>query len=265
MGDMNSPHPSAPDHKDSVASPSNSDPKNSSSDCGDNISSSHHRWDFDGLDPLTFEKHAGKSIPLYQEGHDLICDLSAFFTPESGSVLDIGCSTGRLLKSLVARHAHRKDLKFLGIDQSQTMVEWAESQSNDPRLKWSCEDINTAAVEKHDLIISYYTVQFVPPRLRQELINRLYESLNWGGALILFEKVRGPDARFQDILTQLYTDYKIKQGYGAEEIINKTQSLKGILEPFSSQGNLDLMKRAGFVDITTVQRYLCFEGFLAIK
>ena len=45
----------------------------------------------------------------------------------------------------------------------------------------------------------------------------------------------------------------------------KTRSLKGILEPFSTQGNIDMMKRAGFVDITTVQKSLCFEGFFAIK
>ena len=47
--------------------------------------------------------------------------------------------------------------------------------------------------------------------------------------------------------------------------VGKTRSLKGILEPFSTQGNLDMMARAGFVDIMTVQKYLSFEGFLAIK
>ena len=81
----------------------------------------------------------------------------------------------------------------------------------------------------------------------------------------MFEKVRGADARFQDILCALYNDYKIREGYSADEIIAKSRSLKGVLEPFSTQGNLDMLKRAGFVDINTVQKYLCFEGFLAIK
>ena len=81
----------------------------------------------------------------------------------------------------------------------------------------------------------------------------------------MFEKVRGPDARFQDIFTSIYTDYKLEQGYSAEEIVNKAQSLKGVLEPFSTQGNLDLLARAGFVDVTTVMKHIPFEGFLAIK
>jgi tRNA (cmo5U34)-methyltransferase len=37
------------------------------------------------------------------------------------------------------------------------------------------------------------------------------------------------------------------------------------MEPFSTQGNTDMLRRAGFVDIVTVHKYVCFEGFLAIK
>ena len=81
----------------------------------------------------------------------------------------------------------------------------------------------------------------------------------------MFEKVRANDARFQDMMTALYNDYKLEQGYSPEEIITKSRSLKGILEPFSTQGNIDLLKRAGFIDILTVFKHICFEGFLAIK
>ena len=47
----------------------------------------------------------------------------------------------------------------------------------------------------------------------------------------MFEKVRGSDARFQDIFTGLYNEYKLQNGYSAEEILGKTRSLK-VLEPF---------------------------------
>ena len=66
-------------------------------------------------------------------------------------------------------------------------------------------------------------------------------------------------------MTTIYTDYKLDQGYSPEEIVGKSRSLKGVLEPFSTQGNIDMMKRAGFVDIMTVMKYVTFEGFLAIK
>ena len=64
---------------------------------------------------------------------------------------------------------------------------------------------------------------------------------------------------------QIYHEFKLQQGFSEEEILNKQRSLKGVLEPFSTQGNLDLMKRAGFVDVMSAMKWVCFEGFLAIK
>ena len=134
-----------------------------------------------------------------------------------------------------------------------------------PNIKISNEDVRVMDMDNSDMIISYYTMQFMPPRYRQEVFNRIYNSLNWGGAFVMFEKVRAPDARFQDLIMQLYNDFKIRNGFSGEEIVEKSRSLKGVLEPFSTQGNLDLMARAGFKDVVSIQKYLCFEGFLAIK
>ena len=59
--------------------------------------------------------------------------------------------------------------------------------------------------------------------LKQDLINKIYNTLRWGGAFILYEKVRAPDARFQDMMTRLYDDFKIDNGYVPDEIIAKSK------------------------------------------
>ena len=46
---------------------------------------------------------------------------------------------------------------------------------------------------------------------------------------------------------------------------NKSKSLRGILEPFSDNGNLGLIRRAGFKDIQTIMQSICFKGYLCIK
>ena len=58
---------------------------------------------------------------------------------------------------------------------------------------------------------SFYTLQFISTSKRQTLVNKIFKGLNWGGAFFLIEKVRGPDARFQDYLSQVYVDYKKKE------------------------------------------------------
>jgi len=234
----------------------------------DSFPANRANWKFNGEVVELFDKHISRSVPLYKEGHDLICDMSDFFIKPDSLCYEIGCSTGTLILKLAAHNQTKPEARFVGIDIEKDMIEKAQDKASKTKglnVSFIADDVTQLELDSADLIVCYYTVQFIKPSVRQKLIDRLYEKLNWGGALLLFEKVRGADARFQDILCALYNDYKIREGYSADEIIAKSRSLKGVLEPFSTQGNLDMLKRAGFVDINTVQKYLCFEGFLAIK
>ncbi|MFM2356099.1 MAG: hypothetical protein RLZZ528_1835 [Pseudomonadota bacterium] len=233
---------------------------------GQKISAENAGWTFGNNVPDTFVDHIRQSVPLYESGHDLTCQLSDYFVHADSIVYEIGTSTGELLKKLALHNARKAGARFVGLEIEPAMVRAAEKHCADTA---SCQivqgDARHLEMEKADMIVSYYTMQFVPPRYRQELFDKIYERLNWGGAFVMFEKVRAPDARFQDIISQLYNDFKTRNGFSSEEIVEKTRSLKGVLDPFSTQGNLDLMGRAGFKDVVSVQKYLCFEGFLAIK
>lgn len=233
---------------------------------GHEISAPNAGWTFGNDVAETFVDHIRQSVPLYEEGHKLICQMSDFFIQSDSVVYEIGTSTGELIHKLARHNAAKPDTRWIGIDVEEAMAaKAAEHCADTPNVTIVHDDARLMDLEPADMIVSYYTMQFVPPRSRQELFDKIYQSLNWGGALLLFEKVRGPDARFQDILTQLYTDFKIQNGFSNDEIVEKSRSLKGVLEPFSTQGNIDLLNRAGFKDVVTIQKYLCFEGFLAIK
>ena len=234
---------------------------------GDGLKADNANWNFGSEVADSFDTHASKSIPFYSEGHELITNLSDFFISSNSVCYEIGCSTGTLTYKLANHNSSKTGSRFIGIDAEKKMIQAARKKDNPlpGYIEFIEDDILQIELEPADLIVAYYTVQFIRPSERQRLISKLYECLQWGGALIMFEKVRGPDARFQDILTRMYDDYKLDQGYSAEEIISKSRSLKGVLEPFSTQGNIDLLKRAGFVDIMTMMKHLCFEGFLAIK
>jgi tRNA (cmo5U34)-methyltransferase len=108
-------------------------------------------------------------------------------------------------------------------------------------------------------------MQFIKPKYRQQLLNKIYKSLNWGGAYIYFAKIRGKDARFQDILNFSYFDFKKENGLKPLEILNKEISLRSVMEPYTIKENFFSIKRAGFKDVMTIFQYLNFIGFLAIK
>ncbi|HYD95021.1 MAG TPA: methyltransferase domain-containing protein [Noviherbaspirillum sp.] len=235
---------------------------------GDGIVSENASWSFGGETAKHFEQHVSKSVPYYAAGHELVLSVSDFFVKDGSTCYELGCSTGALTRRLAQRH--KRSVRWVGIDIEPNMIEQAAAYLRQQapgvdNVQYLVDDVLQHPFESTDFVVAYYTVQFVPPRVRQQVFDRVYQALNWGGAFVLFEKVRAPDARFQDMATSLYIDYKLAQGYEPTEIIAKSRSLKGVLEPFTSAGNLDLLKRAGFVDVMTIFKHVCFEGFLCIK
>ena len=233
---------------------------------GDNISSEFSDWSFKGNVYKNFDQHINKSVPLYLETHQLYLHLSDFFLHDNSKILDLGCSTGVFLSNLYDRHKNNsKKIKFIGIDSIKEMINFCKKKNKKKKISFLKKDIHNINFKNSSIISSFYTIQFISPKKRQDLINKIYRGLNWGGAFFMVEKVRGPDARFQDIFNQIYVEYKLSKGYSPNQIVNKSNSLKGILEPFSSKANIDMLKRSGFKDINTVFKYSCFEGYLAIK
>lgn len=232
----------------------------------DGITAKRSAWSFGDKVAEAFPDHAGRSIPWYRDGHDLICRLSDFFVAPDSVIYDLGCSTGELLAKLAEHNRHKPGVRWIGLDRELGMVERARSTcAGLDNVELHCEDVLAGEFQESDMIVAYYTIQFVEEKRRQALFDRIYQALNWGGAFVLFEKVGAPDARFQDMMSCLYREFKQRNGFSSEEILNKELSLKGVLKPFSTAGNLGLLNRAGFTDVMTVMKYVCFEGFLAIK
>lgn len=236
-------------------------------DVGDGIIVENSRWSFAGNTVKDFDAHISKSVPLYEHAHHLTLELSDFFVKSNSCSYDLGCSTGTFTRNLFKRHSQKSNLRVVGIDTVDEMIDRARLCAEDhlEGLSFVVDDIIEMLFDKSCLITSFYTMQFIDPQYRQLVFDKIYHSLGWGGAFIMFEKVRAPDARFQDIMGQIYSEHKLSCGYSASEIMAKSKSLKGVLEPFSTQGNLDLLTRAGFSDTMTVFKYGSFEGFLSIK
>ena len=234
---------------------------------GNKIIAKNASWTFDKNVPKNFSKHIKNSVPHYNEGHEICLQLSDFFLKEKSNCYDLGCSTGTLLNKLSNRNDKR--INFFGIDSVKKMIIQAKKENktkkNTNKIKHLNGDFLKTKFKKSDLIISYYTIQFIHPKFRQDILNKIYKTLNWGGAFIMFEKIRASDARFQDIFSIIYNDFKLKNNFSPTEIIYKTKSLKGVMEPFSDFGNLSLIKRAGFKDVIPVFQWLCFKGYLCIK
>lgn len=220
-------------------------------------------WTFGGQTPLTFEEHVRESVPAYAESHQLILDLAIQVCAPGSRCYDLGCSTGTLTRQLQARLAPR-GVEVIGADRDPEMIAQATrltDEASPPRFLVAA--VEEMKFEPAALAICFYTLQFVDRQHRQDVLRRLHDALTPGGALILFEKTMSETGREQDLAETAYVEFKRRNGFSNSEIIEKRRSLQGILQPVTARENRQMLRQAGFTEITQIFRWLMFDGVVA--
>jgi tRNA (cmo5U34)-methyltransferase len=238
--------------------------KNKKIDVGSNIQLQQETWSFaDSIDH--FDSHILQSVPHCQEQREYIAALSKFFLYPGSQAYEIGVSTGGLAQAVLTKMPER-NFSYIGLDLESEMVEQAQARLHgDKRFQAIHTNASDYDFAPASLIISYYTLQFVPPDQRMTLLKRLYQALTPGGALILYEKTLAENAQLQDMLNQLYLDFKADHGLSADAILNKALALRGVSLPLTLAQNKSQLELAGFKTTELIYRTYCFAGFLALK
>jgi tRNA (cmo5U34)-methyltransferase len=216
-----------------------------------------------------FDDMVKRSIPFYDEIHAIILDLVDKFHHNGGLIYDLGCSTGTTI-ALIDQHLknQKKKARYIGVDNSQSMLLKCDEKLNQNKTRHVtliCDDISNLELAPCNMVIMNYTLQFIAPKKRQLIINRIYKALRPGGIFILSEKIKSDTSVINDLLIDLYHDYKKRNGYSKLEIARKRQALEKVLIPLSSKRQLHLLKKSGFTSTEEIFRWYNFACFIGIK
>lgn len=206
-----------------------------------------------------FDDMVQRSVPFYDEVHDLICDyIEEYYPNKILKILDLGCSTGNLLEKLsnIFPNYH-----LAGMDKSQSMVEMAKKKKISADI-WQ-GDILQTRLKEYDVIILSLVLQFIRPLDRESVLHKIYNSLPVGGKIILFEKIRYEDQVLDRKVIDMYYRFKEKNGYTKTSIYKKREALENVLIPYTVEENKELLKRAHFKKIEEIYRYLNFALIIA--
>ena len=223
------------------------------------------KFEFDETVAAVFDDMLERSVPFYREVLDLTVRLILRRKDERLRILDLGCSTARLLLEL-HRAGARGELR--GIDNSLAMIERARKKCaafGAEEIVLALADILEVPIEGVDVVTANYTLQFIRPLQRPALVRSIYEGLNEGGEFYFSEKVLFDDSRLDKAMIEIYYDYKRKQGYSDYEIASKREALENVLIPFTVEENLRLCREAGFSRVDTVFQWANFVTFRAEK
>jgi len=215
-----------------------------------------------------FDDMLVRSIPCYQQVQMQILSLIKTLKLDVKSVYDLGCSTGNLLFYL-AQNLDRSNIRYIGIDNSPSMIERANSKNKAQKLngcfEFICDDIQKFSYEEADVVVINYVLQFLAPDIRLEFLQLLYRQLKKGSIVIISEKILNASGPLSKSFVNIYEGFKLGNHYSKLEIAQKRKALENILMPLSFTENLGLYKQAGFDEVEPFFCWFNFASFVCIK
>ncbi|MDY0123603.1 carboxy-S-adenosyl-L-methionine synthase CmoA [Sulfurimonas sp.] len=223
------------------------------------------QFEFDEEVAAVFDDMLQRSVPFYKESQKITEFFALKQLEEGGVAYDLGCSTATLLINISRKL--KKSATLIGLDNSEAMLEQARKKCEAFRadIELANADILEYEYKEAELFISNYTLQFIRPLIREELVKKISASLKKGGIFIFSEKVISHHPKLNKDLIECYYDFKKEQGYSEYEIMQKREALENVLVPYSEDENIKMAKNCGFSHCEVVFRWANFATFIAIK
>ena len=219
-----------------------------------------------------FDNMVSRSVPFYNESQEYGIEIATRFIQNGSKIYDLGCSTGTNLINLDKKlnNLKIKKCKYFGVDNSQPMIDVFNKKINKNKnknnFKLIAGNMKDLDFEKNiSVLFMSYTLQFVRPLDRENLIKKIYKSLKNNGCVILLEKILVNDSYLNRSYIDIYYDYKINQGYSNVEIQKKREALENVLIPYRQSENYQMLKKSGFKKIDSFFQWFNWMGFIAIK
>ena len=225
-------------------------------------------WEFNESVAKDFDNHVSASVRGYEWFHDYIVRLAEFYIEDDGAILDIGCSTGTLLRDIKCKLPNR-DFYMYGVDKSSAMIDIAKSNVQNLKSNFFTGDIieffdMTDDRAKLSFITIVLTLQFLSYDDRLKVLKSCHYRLKDGGAVVVVEKIIQEDGHMQSMFDGIYQEMKFENGLSKESLFDKTLSLRGKMKPLTSFENEEVFDRCRF-NYTPFMQIGCFKGWILRK
>ena len=214
-----------------------------------------------------FDRHIQTSIRGYSDLKTDCVGFAPYFIQRDTTILDIGCSTGSLLRRIRSQNQKKyPSVRYEGIDvEPKFQRNWNRSKADNLRFRLA-DAQSYDGFKNLSIAYSLFTLQFLPERDRLGVVKKIYDGLIDGGAFILAEKVHAKNAKLHDMLTFMYYDYK-RRTFKPQEILKKEKTIRDQMRLWSEFKIFEALRSAGFKSIHTqlFWRNHLFIGILAMK
>jgi tRNA (cmo5U34)-methyltransferase len=227
-------------------------------------------FDFGAETAAVFDDMLHRSVPFYTEVERMVAETAVDFAAPGTAIYDLGCSTCNTALKIAELLPPGFDVRFVGVDSSQEMLELARQKLAASQFPFPYElrqaDLNRdIVIENASAVLLVLTLQFIRPLYRDRLIERIRRGLTEEGCLILVEKVLGESSTFNRLFIKHYYELKRRHGYSELEIAQKREALENVLVPYRLEENRELLTRHGFGQVDVFFKWYNFCALVAMK
>lgn len=223
---------------------------------------------FDEQVAAVFPDMIRRSVP----GYDIIIPLLGLFAERYAQahsrVYDLGCSLGAATLAM-RRYITQPGCTIIAVDNAEAMVSQCRAnlakEASRVDVTVQCTDIRDIEFMNASLVVINFTLQFIEPPQRQALLDRIYQGMNPGGALVIADKIVFADDAQQQFEEAMHLGFKKANGYSELEISQKRTALEKVLIPDTIATHIGRLQQAGFSQAYPWFQCFNFAALCAIK
>lgn len=223
---------------------------------------------FDETVANVFPDMIQRSVPGYQQIIEMIGVLASSYAQPGSNCYDLGCSLGAA--TLTMRHTiSYADCRIISVDNSEAMIErcqkYIDQDNAEIPVTVICDDLSNVKIENASIVVLNFTLQFIAPEYRQDVLQAIYDGMLPGGMLICSEKINFPCTSEQQLHEDMHYAFKRAKGYSDLEISQKRSAIEKVLLPETAGLHIDRLQSVGFSQTQCWYQCFNFVSFVAVK
>lgn len=198
---------------------------------------------------------------------DLITQAAALVSPDALHVLDVGCGAGNYTLKLLQK---LPNIDVTLVDLSDSMLKravkriGAVSSGDVIAIQGDIREIDLG-VERFDIILAAAVLHHLRNNAEWESVFRkFYEAIKPGGSFWVFDLVEHSLPAVQKLMWDRYGEYLVDfKDKTFRDMVYSYIIQEDTPKPLLFQ--VDMIKKAGFVDAVVLHKNLCYAAYGAVK
>lgn len=202
-------------------------------------------------------------IPRYAEMIDVLVSILPYGIEHNFSVIDLGCGTGTISKSIKEKFPFAK---ITCVDIAQKMLKIAAQKIGNDAAFIHSDFYKFEFPSSYDVVVSSLALHHLEnDEDKKAFYKKIFLALNVGGIFINIDVVRGSDAQLQDVYMNKWVEF-MKTTTSEDEITGKwLPAYYAEDRPASLTTHIELLRGCAFPHIDVVYKYYNYAVYMAKK